>query len=138
MGKILSIDYGKKRTGLALSDELQIFAFGHGTVESHLLKDYLIQLHLKEKFTEIVLGEPKTLSNEVSETTEMVYKFQKVLQSWFPTLKIQLVDERFTSKMAQATILQSGLKKKDRQNKALIDTVSATIILQTYLEMKSI
>lgn len=138
MGKILSIDYGKKRTGLALSDELQIFAFGHGTVESHLLKDYLIQLYQKEKFTEIVLGEPKTLSNEVSETTEMVYKFQKVLQSWFPTLKIELVDERFTSKMAQATILQSGLKKKDRQNKALIDTVSATIILQTYLEMKSI
>ena len=138
MGKILAIDYGKKRTGLALSDEMQIFAFGHGTIESHLLKAYLEQLHLKEKFTEIVLGEPKRLNNEVSETTEMVYRFQKELQNWFPTLKIQLVDERFTSKMAKATILQSGLKKKDRQNKALVDTISATIILQTYLEMKSL
>lgn len=138
MGKVLAIDYGRKRTGLALSDEMQIFAFGHGTVESHLLKDYLLQLHLKEKFTEIALGEPKRLNNEVSETTEMVYRFQKELQNWFPTLKIQLVDERFTSKMAQATILQSGLKKKDRQNKALVDTISATIILQTYLEMKSL
>ena len=138
MGKVLAIDYGRKRSGLALSDEMQIFAFGHGTVESHLLKDYLLQLHLKEKFSEIALGEPKRLNNEVSETTEMVYRFQKELQNWFPTLKIQLVDERFTSKMAQATILQSGLKKKDRQNKALVDTISATIILQTYLEMKSL
>jgi putative Holliday junction resolvase len=138
MGKVLAIDYGRKRTGLALSDEMQIFAFGHGTVESHLLKNYLLQLHQKEKFTEIVLGEPKRLNNEVSETTEMVYRFEKELQTWFPTLKIQLIDERFTSKMAQASILQSGLKKKDRQNKALIDTVSATIILQSYLEMKSI
>lgn len=138
MGKILAIDYGKKRTGLALSDEMQIFAFGHGTIESHLLKAYLEQLHLKEKFTEIVLGEPKRLNNEISETTEMVYRFQKQLQIWFPDLKIHLIDERFTSKMAQASILQSGLKKKDRQNKALIDTVSATIILQTYLETKSI
>jgi putative Holliday junction resolvase len=86
----------------------------------------------------LLLGEPKRLNNEISETTEMVYRFEKELQTWFPTLKIQLIDERFTSKMAQASILQSGLKKKDRQNKALIDTVSATIILQSYLEMKSI
>lgn len=138
MGKILAIDYGKKRTGLALSDEMQIFAFGHGTVETKDIQKALSALVLKEKVSTIVLGEPKRLNNEVSETTEMVYRFQTQLKTWFPEIPVVLVDERYTSKMAQDAILQSGVKKKDRQNKALIDTVSATIILQTYLEMKSI
>lgn len=138
MGKILAIDYGKKRTGLALSDEMQIFAFGHGTVETKDIQKTLSTLVVKEKVSTIVLGEPKRLNNEVSETTEMVYRFQTQLKTWFPEIPVVLVDERYTSKMAQDAILQSGVKKKDRQNKALIDTVSATIILQTYLEMKSI
>lgn len=138
MGKILAIDYGKKRTGLALSDEMQIFAFGHGTVETKDIQKTLSTLVVKEKVSIIVLGEPKRLNNEVSETTEMVYRFQTQLKTWFPEIPVVLVDERYTSKMAQDAILQSGVKKKDRQNKALIDTVSATIILQTYLEMKSI
>ncbi len=136
MGKVLAIDYGRKRTGLALSDEMQIFAFGHSTVEAKDLQNTLQQLVTKEKITTIVLGEPKRLNNEISETTEMVYAFKEHLQRWFPEVSIVLVDERYTSKMAQDSILQSGLKKKDRQNKALIDTVSATILLQTYLEMK--
>lgn len=138
MGKVLSIDYGKKRTGLALSDEMQIFAFGHGTVDTRDIQKVLTQLVQKEKITTFVLGEPKRLNNEISETTEMVYRFQHQLNNWFPEIPVVLVDERYTSKMAQDAILQSGAKKKDRQNKALVDTVSATILLQTYLEMKSI
>jgi len=136
MGKILAIDYGKKRTGLALSDEMQIFAFGLSTVDTPVLQAFLKNLFQKEKIDKIVLGEPRRLNNEISETTEMVYRFRDQLTTWFPDVPVQLIDERFTSKMAQSSILQSGLKKKDRQNKALIDIVSATIILQTYLEMK--
>lgn len=138
MGKVLSIDYGKKRTGLALSDEMQIFAFGHSTVDTRDIHKVLVELVQKEKITTFVLGEPKRLNNEISETTEMVYRFQNQLKNWFPEIPVVLVDERYTSKMAQDAILQSGAKKKDRQNKALIDTVSATILLQTYLEMKSL
>lgn len=138
MGKVLAIDYGKRRTGLALSDEMQIFAFGHSTVDTKDIQKTLSALVVKEKVSTIVLGEPKRLNNEVSETTEMVYRFQTQLKTWFPDIPVVLVDERYTSKMATDAILQSGAKKKDRQNKALIDTVSATILLQTYLEMKSI
>ncbi|MCZ2393842.1 MAG: Holliday junction resolvase RuvX [Chitinophagales bacterium] len=134
MSKILAIDYGKKRTGLALSDDMKIFAFGHGTVDTHQLETTLKPLIIKEKIIKIILGEPKRLNNEISETTEMIYQFQKVLKEWFPEIPVVLVDERFTSKIAQQTIIQSGLKKKDRQNKALVDTVSATILLQNYLE----
>lgn len=137
MGKILAIDYGKKRTGLALSDEMKIFAFGHGTVDTSTLQTTLKSLVVKENISTIILGEPKRLNNEISETTEMVYLFKKELESWFPELSIILVDERYTSKIAQQSILQSGLKKKDRQNKALIDTVSATILLQNYIEQTS-
>lgn len=134
MGKILALDYGKKRTGIALSDDMKIFAFGHSTAETRNLQDTLKLLVAQEKVSTIVLGEPKRLNNEVSETTEMVYQFKKHLQSWFPEVEIVLVDERYTSKMAQDTINQSGLKKKKRQDKSLVDTVSATIILQAYLE----
>ncbi|MCO5231966.1 MAG: Holliday junction resolvase RuvX [Chitinophagales bacterium] len=137
MGKILAIDYGKKRTGLALSDEMKIFAFGHSTVDTTILQTTLKSLVVKENISTIVLGEPKRLNNEISETTEMVYRFKKELESWFPEMPIVLVDERYTSKMAQQSIIQSGLKKKDRQNKALVDTVSATILLQNYLEQIS-
>lgn len=134
MGKILALDYGKKRTGIALSDDMKIFAFGHSTAETRNLQDTLKLLVAQEKVSTIVLGDPKRLNNEVSETTEMVYQFKKHLQSWFPEVEIVLVDERYTSKMAQDTINQSGLKKKKRQDKSLVDTVSATIILQAYLE----
>lgn len=134
MGKILALDYGKKRTGIALSDDMRIFAFGHSTADTKNLQSVLQNLVTQEKVSTIILGEPKRLNNEVSSTTEMVYQFQKNLESWFPEMEIVLVDERYTSKMAQDSILQSGAKKKKRQDKALIDTVSATILLQTYLE----
>lgn len=134
MGKILALDYGKKRTGIALSDDMRIFAFGHSTADTKNLQSVLQNLVTQEKVSTIILGEPKRLNNEVSSITEMVYQFQKNLESWFPEIEIVLVDERYTSKMAQDSILQSGAKKKKRQDKALIDTVSATILLQTYLE----
>ncbi len=134
MGKILALDYGKKRTGVAISDESNIFAFGHSTVNTPNLESFLTQIIDREKIEIIVLGEPKRLNNEISETTEMVYQFKEQLHHWFPDIKIELLDERYTSKMAQNAILQSGMKKKKRQDKSLIDTVSATILLQEYLE----
>ncbi|HZH68347.1 MAG TPA: Holliday junction resolvase RuvX, partial [Chitinophagales bacterium] len=101
MGKILALDYGKKRTGIALSDDMRIFAFGHSTADTKNLQSVLQNLVTQEKVSTIILGEPKRLNNEVSSTTEMVYQFQKNLESWFPEMEIVLVDERYTSKMAQ-------------------------------------
>lgn len=133
MPKILAIDFGLKRTGLALSDETATFAFGLRTIDSKTLDTELKLLVATERISEIVIGEPKRLNNENSHITENVRMLHRHLQKTFPTLIIQLLDERFTSKMASAAITQSGLKRKDRQNKALIDEVSATIILQDYL-----
>lgn len=133
MSKVLSIDFGLKRTGLALSDDSKLFAFGLKTVESKNLMDEIQNLILKEKVDEIVLGEPKRLDTSDSHITENVRLLHAALLKNFPTIKIALLDERFTSKMASAAIAQSGLKKKDRQQKGLIDEVSATIILQDYL-----
>lgn len=138
MAKLLAIDYGAKRTGLAISDEMKIFAFGLTTVETAQLIPYLKQLMIKEKIERFVLGEPKRLNNEASSTTEMVFQFKKKLMETFPEIPVDMIDERFTSKMAQQTVMQSGLKKKDRQDKSRLDTISAALILQTYLEMKSL
>ena len=138
MGKFLAIDFGAKRTGLAISDEMKIFAFGLTTVETGQLMPFLQQLVKKEKIERFVLGEPKRLNNEASSTTDMVFQFKKKLVDAFPEIPVDMIDERFTSKMAQQTIMQSGLKKKDRQDKSRLDTISAALILQTYLEMKSL
>jgi putative Holliday junction resolvase len=136
MPKALAIDYGIKRSGLALSDEMQIFAFGLKTVDTPQLLDTVKELVAREKIGTLVLGEPKRLNNENSSTTNMVHGFRRKLEESFPDIPVKMVDERFTSKMAQASLLESGAKKKDRQNKALLDTISATLILQAYLEMK--
>ena len=136
MSKVLAIDFGLKRTGLALSDESKIFAFGYTTLESRWLMDELKMLVPKEKVDEIVIGEPKRLDASDSHITENVRLLRDALQKQFPELKVALLDERFTSKMASAVIAQSGLKKKDRQQKGLIDEVSATIILQDYLSSR--
>jgi putative Holliday junction resolvase len=136
MSKIIAIDFGLKRTGLALSDESFIFAFGLKTVESKVLMQELKTLVLKEKICEIVLGEPKRLNALDSHITQNVRLLKEALEKEFPNLKIVLIDERFTSKMASAVIAQSGLKKKDREQKGLIDEVSATIILQDYLQSR--
>lgn len=134
MSKVIAIDFGLKRTGLALSDDQKIFAFGLKTVDSKQLMDELKLLVVKEKITEIVIGEPKRLDMSDSHITQNVYLLKTALEKQFPSLKIALLDERFTSKMAAAVIAQSGLKKRDKQQKALIDEVSATIILQDYLQ----
>ena len=137
MSKILAIDFGLKRTGLALSDDRKFFAFGLKTVDSKHLMNELILLVEKEKITEIVIGEPKRFDTSDSHITQNVHLLKAALERQFPLVKFALLDERFTSKMASAVIAQSGLKKKDKQQKALIDEVSATIILQDYLQNRS-
>lgn len=136
MSKILAIDFGLKRTGLALSDELQMFAFGLKTIDSKTLMDELKSLVLKEKIVEVVIGEPKRLDASDSHITQNVRLLKEAVQKNFPGVIVNLLDERFTSKMASAVIAQSGLKKKDREQKGLIDTVSAAIILQDYLQTR--
>ena len=136
LSKILAIDFGLKRTGLALSDELQMFAFGLKTIDSKTLMDELKILVAKEKIVEIVIGEPKRLNASDSHITQNVRLLKDAVQKNFPELVVNLLDERFTSKMASAVIAQSGLKKKDREQKGLIDTVSAAIILQDYLQTR--
>lgn len=134
MGKYLAIDFGLKRTGLALTDEMNIIASGLDTVDSVKLMDYLIVLVPKEKISRIVLGEPKRLNGEDSHITQNVYLLKEALEKQFPEVDVILMDERFTSKMAFQAMIDGGLKKKQRQEKGLIDKISATIILQSYLE----
>ena len=133
MGRILAIDYGHKRVGLAVSDELQIIATSLTTVETNkcitFLKDYVA----KENVSCFVVGEAKHLNNTPSESAKYIEPFVQQLKKTFPDIQIARIDERFTSKMAFQTMIDSGLKKKQRQNKSLIDTISATIILQTYM-----
>jgi len=133
MSKILAIDFGLKRTGLALSDESRTFAFGLRTVDSRNLMTELKVLIPKEKISVVVIGEPKRLDTSDSHITENVRLLHQALMKEFPTVEFTLIDERFTSKMASAVIAQSGLNKKQRQQKGLVDEVSATIILQDYL-----
>lgn len=134
MGKALALDFGLKRTGIALTDDARIFAFGHSTVES---KDLMATLKIvipKEKITTIVLGKPKRLDNSLFEINHNIDQLIEVLKKEFPICEIIQIDERFTSKMASQIISQSGKNKKERQNKSLVDKISATIILQSYLE----
>jgi putative holliday junction resolvase len=137
MGRIMAIDYGQKRTGIAVTDTLQIIATGLTTVPSATIFDFLKSYCLKEKVDRFVVGYPKTLSNEPAEAIRFVNPFLKKLSIQFPDTPIELADERFTSKMAFQTMIDGGLKKKDRQNKALIDTISATIILQSWMEQQN-
>jgi putative holliday junction resolvase len=133
MGKVVSIDFGLKRTGLALSDEARMFAFGIDTVDSKDLMSFLIRLKEKEKFTTIVLGMPKRLNNQDSHVTENVRLLKEALEKQFPIMEVVLIDERFTSKMASESMFTAGASKKQRKEKGLIDKVSATIILQSFL-----
>lgn len=132
--KILSIDYGTKRTGFAISDDSKTFAFGLSTQETKNNLIYLEKLIPKEKIDTIVIGIPKKLNNELAEIVPKITTFKQQLKSKFSEINIVDIDERFTSKMAFQTMIDSGLKKKDRQNKALVDEISATIILQNYIE----
>lgn len=136
MPRIIAIDYGYKRTGIAVTDELQIIASGLTTVETPQLFVFLKQYFKEEEVQKILVGEPKQMNGLLSESAPMIEKFVLEFQEKFPEIPVIRVDERFTSKMAQKTMLDSGLKKKQRQNKALLDEISATIMLQDYLTRK--
>jgi putative Holliday junction resolvase len=136
MGRILAIDYGTKRTGLAVTDEMQIIASGLTTVNTKELLVYLKDYVETEKVEKFVVGEPKQMNNTASESEVYIQKFLEKLTKQIPDIPVVRVDERFTSKMAFQTMIDSGLKKKQRQNKALIDEISATLILQSYLSSK--
>ncbi len=136
MGRLLAIDYGKVRTGLAVTDELQIIASGLTTVPTSELIHFLRRYTEKENVELFLVGEPKQMNNEVSESEALIIPFLKQLKTIFPKIPIKRVDERFTSKMAFQTMIDGGLSKKQRKNKALIDEISATIILQSYLYNK--
>ncbi|WP_431158700.1 Holliday junction resolvase RuvX [Winogradskyella poriferorum] len=137
MGRILAIDYGTKRTGIAVTDELQIIASGLTTVATPELLDFLKDYLEKENVDKIVVGEPKQMNNTASESEVYIKTFLKKLTKAIPHITIERVDERFTSKMAFQTMIDSGLKKKQRRNKALVDEISATLILQSYLASQS-
>jgi putative Holliday junction resolvase len=136
MGRIIAIDYGEKRTGIAATDELQIIASGLTTVETPKLINFLKNYLKKEDVELILVGEPKQMNNDPSESEKFILPFIDKLKNEFSSVPVKRVDERFTSKMAAQTLFDSGFKKKKRQNKALLDEISATIILQSYLYNK--
>ena len=136
MSRILAIDYGRKRTGLAVSDTMQIIANGLTTVPTHELLDFIAGYVQKEPVERIIIGLPKQMNNEVSENMKYIEPFVRLLKKKISEMPVEFVDERFTSVLAHRTMLEAGLKKKDLQNKASVDEISATIILQTYLESK--
>jgi len=136
MGKALGIDFGTKRTGIAITDAMQLIAGGLTTVLTHLLDDFIADLVQKESIECFVVGDPKNLDGSNTDSTGHVNGFVKRLQKKYPKISVHKIDERFTSKIAKHSILLSGIKKKERRNKALVDEVSATIILQNYLDYK--
>lgn len=137
MGRILAIDYGNKRVGLAVTDEQRIIANGLTTVHSKDLFTFLDSYLSKEAVDLIVVGEPLDMQSKPSDASRFVDPFVKKLKKQFPHIPVKRIDERFSSKLAMRAMLDAGLSKKKRQNKSLIDTISATIILQSYLEQES-
>lgn len=133
MSRILAIDYGGKRCGIAVTDPLQIIASGLATVQTNELLLYLEQYFEKEAVEKVVIGDPKNLRDEDTNATPLVHAFIKTFENKFPNTPIIRVDERYTSKIATRAMLEMGLKKKERRNKSLVDEISATIILQEYL-----
>ena len=133
MGRLLALDYGKKRTGIAVTDELQLIASGLTTVRTFELIDFLKDYVEKENVQKFIVGEPRQMDNTPSEPEALIAPFLNRLKKVFPHIPVERQDERFTSKMAFQTMIDSGLKKKQRRDKALVDEISATIILQAYL-----
>jgi putative Holliday junction resolvase len=138
MGRIMAIDYGRKRTGIAVTDELQLIANGLTTVPSHEIFSFIRNYIQREMVDVFVVGEPRQMNNQPSESLQFIIPFVNRLKKEFPDKPVEMIDERFTSKMAFQTMIDAGLKKKDRQNKELVDTISATIILQSYMSSRSI
>jgi putative Holliday junction resolvase len=133
MARVLAIDFGKKRTGIAVTDELQIIASGLRTVNTIDLLSFLKEYTSKEKVELFIMGQPKQMDNSDSESEALMLPFIKKIEKLFPQIPMKRIDERFTSKMAFQTMIDSGMKKKQRKNKAMVDEISATIILQSYL-----
>lgn len=133
LGRLLALDYGMKRTGIAVTDELQLIASGLTTVPTEEVIGFLQTYIVQEKVERIIVGEPKQMDNSPSESEALISVFLTKLKEAFPQMPIERQDERFTSKLAVRSMIAGGLKKKQRQNKALIDQISATIILQDYL-----
>ncbi len=134
MGRIIAIDYGQKRVGIAVTDSLCMIANSLITVHSAELFDFLGKYFSTEQVDLILVGEPRNMNNTPSESARFIEPFVKKLCKTFPEIPVKRVDERFTSKMAFRTMIEAGLKKKDRQNKELVDSLSATIILQSFME----
>lgn len=133
MARILALDYGTKRTGIAVTDELKLIASGLTTVKTEELLRFLEDYFKNEKVERVLVGEPKRMNDEASESEVYIQEFLKKFVEKFPDMPLERVDERFTSKMAFQTMIDSGLGKKRRRDKALVDEISATIILQTWL-----
>ena len=136
MSRILAIDYGRKRVGLAVTDPLQIIASRLDTVSTAQIWDFLEGYLQREKVEKVLIGYPVQLNNQPSEALIYINPFIKAFTRKFPGMEVELVDERFTSKLAHRAMLEGGLKKSDRQDKGIVDGVSATIILQSWLEQK--
>ena len=136
MSRILAIDYGIKRTGIAVTDEMQMIAFGLTTISSETAIAFLKDYFSKEKVERVIVGEPKQMDGTPSQSADIINAFVTKFKVAFPEMILERVDERFTSKMAFQTMIDSGLNKKQRQNKALVDEIAATIILQDYLRYK--
>lgn len=135
--RIMAFDYGTKRIGIAVTDPLQIIATGLETIHPKDVIAYLKKYLAAEQVELFIVGEPRQMDGSPSQSAQQVKGFITLLKKNFPHIPVETIDERFTSKMASATIAQSGLKRSDRQNKERIDTISATIILQSYLEKRS-
>jgi putative Holliday junction resolvase len=133
LARVLAIDFGKIRTGIAVTDELKIIASGLTTVNTSDLLSFLKEYTSKEKVELFLMGLPKQMDNSDSESEALILPFLKKIEKLFPQIPMKRIDERFTSKMAFQTMIDSGMKKKKRRNKAMVDEISATIILQSYL-----
>lgn len=134
--RIIAIDYGRKRSGVAVTDVLQLIANGLATVPTHQLLQFIMDYAHKEPVERILVGLPKQMNNEPSENMKYIEPFVRSLRKKLPDIPVEYVDERFTSVLAHQAMREGGLKKKARQDKALVDEISATIILQSYLENK--
>lgn len=136
MGRLMGIDYGRKRVGIAVTDPGQMIASGLTTVGAHEVLEFIKNYLESESVEEFIVGEPKQMNNEPSESAGIVKAFVTSLSRKFPDIPIKMVDERFTSKMAMRAMIDGGMKKKQRQNKAMVDSISAALILQSYMESK--
>jgi len=137
MGRILGIDYGNKRVGLAVTDPMQIFASPLNTISAHDIDNFIAEYMASEQVDAFVVGYPVQMNNEPSESVKYIDPFIRKLKKKFPGIPVHMVDERFTSQMAFRTMIDGGLKKKGRQNKSMIDMISASIILQSFLDSRN-